>query len=97
MDIVDINCVINKFIKKLVIRHLSYVANMSLILSLDYNYINQYTTSVTNTYNTLLNVKKLSIVVKCIQNNIKVKLIFYKMNYDDINLIITTSFDCGNK
>jgi len=70
---------------------------MAFILSFDGNYINKNTLNIVKKYSKLLDVKKTSILTKCITHNIKVKIIFYKMNNDDINLIITTSLINNDK
>ena len=97
MNIVDINYVINKYIDNLIVRHSTYVTHMASILTFDGKYINKNTSHIVKKYNKLLDIKKLSIITKCITNNIRVKIMFYKMNINDIDLIVTTSFDCGNK
>ena len=97
MNIVDINYGIRKFSNKLVIRHTTHVTHMASILTFDGKYINKNTSHVVKKYNKLLDIKKLSIITKCITNNIRVRIMFYKMNINDIDLIVTTSLDCGNK
>lgn len=97
MNMVDINYVMNKFINKLIKRHVSCILNISSILSLDGNHINQETLYVIKKYSKTMDIKKISIMIKYIKYNIKTKLIFYKMSDDDINSIIIFSLDYDNK
>jgi len=98
MDIVDLNDVINKYYKKeFLSRHTTYNINVSQIVSLNYNYINTKTHNVINKYKMVLNKKDIDVIIRCIRNDIKIKPIYYQMNYNQLINIIDSVIISNNK
>jgi len=96
MDIVDIQCQLNKHINTPPKRHVSFTYNISTFISIDNNKINENTRNIINKNKKFLNQKNKNIIFKCIKYNINITPIAKFIDMMDIYNIIELSFTTNN-
>ena len=96
MDIVDIIVNIQKYISNNNKRHVCIGNNISYWIQLNINIINSKHAKIISKYLKFLNQQKTKIIKKYIEHKINVVPILYKLNYNDIKLLIKKSFKYEN-